>query len=82
MTLTDTQYAALRNLARKKAGHEVDWITIADARALTALGLAIRDRAGWVITPAGEAALDGAGEAPESDGADVIQSGIVHNPPE
>jgi len=48
---------ALRNLAAKQAGQEVDWIRIADARALTDLGLAERDAAGWHISPAGTAAL-------------------------
>ena len=57
MTLTPGQLAALRNLARKKAGEKVDWINIADARALTDLALAERAREGWVITPAGVAAL-------------------------
>ncbi len=57
MRLTEGQRAALDNLARKQAGEEVDWISIADARALTDLGLAERTRAGWTITPAGMAAL-------------------------
>ena len=82
MTLTDGQYAALRNLARKKAGNAVDWITISDARALTSLGLAIRDREGWVITQAGEAALEATPPDDEQAGAEIIQSGIVHQPPE
>ncbi len=55
--LTPGQLTALRNLARKKAGEKVDWINIADARALTDLDLAERAREGWVITPAGAAAL-------------------------
>lgn len=53
MALTPGQRAALENLARKAAGEIVDWINIADARALTAVGLAVRDRQGWRITPAG-----------------------------
>lgn len=53
MALTPGQRAALENLARKAAGEDVDWINIADARALTAEGLAERDRQGWRITPAG-----------------------------
>jgi hypothetical protein len=57
MELSDGQLTALRNLATKKAGQEVDWINIADARTLSELGLAERNREGWVITGAGEAAL-------------------------
>ena len=53
MPLTRGQYSALENLARKAAGGVVDWINIANARALTAEGLAVRDRQGWRITPAG-----------------------------
>jgi hypothetical protein len=55
--LSDGQQTALRNLARKQTGEEVDWINIGDARALTDLGYAQRDRAGWTITPEGLAAL-------------------------
>lgn len=82
MNLTEGEYAALRNLARKKAGNAVDWISIADARALTAQGLAIRDREGWVITAAGEAALRTQAAPDERVSADIIQSGIVHQPSE
>jgi len=57
VTLTPGQLTALKNLARKKAGEDVDWINISDARALTELGLAERTGAGWVITQAGTAAL-------------------------
>lgn len=53
MVLSPGQRSALENLARKAAGETVDWINIADARALTAEGLALRDRQGWRITPAG-----------------------------
>ena len=55
MTLPDRLFTALHNLARKKAGDEVDWINIADARALTDLGLAQRSREGWDITAEGAA---------------------------
>jgi hypothetical protein len=58
MDLSAPLLAALENLGRKKAGKEVDWINIANARALTDLGLAVRAPAGWVITPAGAATLD------------------------
>jgi hypothetical protein len=57
MTLSAPLLAALENLGRKKAGNEVDWINIADARALTDLGLAGRTGAGWIITAAGAAVL-------------------------
>lgn len=62
MTLTPGQRAALQNLARKKSGEEVDWINISDARALTDHGLAGRTGGGWVITPAGVAALAASGD--------------------
>jgi len=48
---------ALRNLARKQAGEAVNWINIADARALTELGYADRNSEGWRITAAGALAL-------------------------
>jgi hypothetical protein len=54
MDLTHGQRTALQNLLRKKDGQSVDWITIADARALTDLGLAERTRSGWQITKLGE----------------------------
>jgi hypothetical protein len=57
LSLTDSQFDALRNLSRKKAGLEVGWIVIAAARALTELGLAVRNRSGWQITAAGASAL-------------------------
>jgi len=64
MTLSDSLLAALENLGRKKAGQDVDWINIADARALTDLGLAERARGGWIITPAGASVLDARGADP------------------
>jgi hypothetical protein len=57
MPLSDGQLAALKNLARKRDGQLVDWINIADARALTDLGLAERSQEGWDITAAGTEAL-------------------------
>lgn len=48
---------ALRNLALKERGEEVDWISIACARKLTDLGLAERNAGGWNITAAGSATL-------------------------
>ena len=58
LNLTQGQGQALRNLARKKAGAIVGWIAIAEAQSLAEAGLAARTAAGWVITPAGEAALE------------------------
>jgi hypothetical protein len=46
MTLSDRLIGALENLSDKKAGKQVGWINIADARALTDLGLAKRSREG------------------------------------
>ncbi|MFZ0270179.1 hypothetical protein [Caulobacter sp.] len=57
MALSPSQFVALKNLARKKAGEAVDWINIADARILTDLGLAERNGGGWVITSDGVATL-------------------------
>ena len=55
--LTEGQVHALRNLARKQAGEAVPFINIADARALTELGLAARSREGWDLTVDGAALL-------------------------
>jgi hypothetical protein len=70
MSLSQDQLKALGNLARKKAGEDVDWVNIAAARALTELGLAERDHVGWKITDAGAEMLkdqDAASpQAPES----------------
>ena len=55
--LTSGQLETLQDLARKKAGETVGYVNIADARALTDLGLAQRSREGWDITPAGIALL-------------------------
>jgi hypothetical protein len=62
--ISDHQRQSLHNLAAKQAGEEVDWINIADARALTELGLARRNRGGWEITPAGQALLRGPPDGP------------------
>lgn len=64
MPLTEGQMTALRNLSIKRSGKPVDFINIADARALTELGLAVRSREGWEITSGGEALL----AAPENTG--------------
>lgn len=57
MTITDKQLCALHNLADKEAGGAVDFINIADARALTELGLARRTPGGWQITTEGAALI-------------------------
>jgi hypothetical protein len=57
MPLTEGQMIALRNLSLKRSGQPVDFINIADARALTELGLAIRSREGWEITREGQALM-------------------------
>jgi hypothetical protein len=57
MTLSPREFSALHNLADKQSGQDVDWINIADARALTERGLARRTRAGWEITSAGLALI-------------------------
>jgi hypothetical protein len=62
--LTASQLEALRNLASKKAGDHVGFVNIADARALTDLGLAQRSREGWDITPEGSALLAGGAGPP------------------
>ena len=55
--LTSGQIEALQDLARKRDGESVPFVNIADARALTELGMAERSREGWDITPAGAALL-------------------------
>jgi len=67
--LSPGQLAALRNLARKQAGEAVDWINIADARALTELGFADRNSEGWRITAAGALVLTTLGESAAVDDA-------------
>jgi hypothetical protein len=57
VTISDKQLSALHNLADKQAGGDVDWISIADARSLTELGLAKRTPSGWSITPEGLALI-------------------------
>jgi hypothetical protein len=66
VTLSARLMSALENLADKQAGKDVDWINIADARALTELGFAQRSREGWDITAAGVSEL----AARSADGAD------------
>ena len=59
MTISDKELCALHNLADKQSGQDVNWINIADARALTELGLARRTRGGWEITTEGLALIKG-----------------------
>ena len=79
MTISDKELGALRNLADKQAGKDVDWINIADARALTELGLARRSREGWEITAEGLALL----KAPPPPGPTLAPPGDppVDEPP-
>jgi hypothetical protein len=55
--LSGDQIHALRNLARKQAGEDVDWISISAARALTDLGYAERTAGGWIISQLGSTTL-------------------------
>ena len=75
MNLTPDQLEALRNLSRKQAGEDVDYINIASARALTELGLASRNREGWVISPAGVRLLADMAQIepdPDAQSADIL----------
>jgi len=64
ITLTDEQLAALRNLDRKRNGEDVAFINIADARALTEAGFAVRQASGWQINDRGMALLQSQSPAP------------------
>ena len=55
--LTAGELRTLHLLAQKKAGETVAFVNIAAARALCDLGLAVRSREGWDITPLGSAEL-------------------------
>ncbi len=75
MTISPTELLALRNLAEKQAGQAVAFINIADARALTELGLAKRAMGGWEITQEGVALINAqaADAAPTpADGGSLI----------
>jgi hypothetical protein len=80
--LSEGQLDALRNLAHKRGGELVGWISIPDAQELTELGLAIRTRSGWEITEAGLAALNGEAARPPSDGVVVRPQFGPRPPPE
>ena len=80
--ISDSEMAALHNLADKQAGKDVDWIYIADARALTELGLARRNRGGWEITPQGLALLNGRPSGPRRVAPEDPASGDPETPRE
>ena len=65
MDISPQELRALHNLADKQAGEDVNWINIADARALTELGLARRTREGWEITAEGLAVVKGGPMPPQ-----------------
>jgi hypothetical protein len=68
------QIAALQNLIGKKAGKDMGWINIADARALTLLGLAERGREGWTITAAGlSRGITVQADTPQISASQVVQ---------
>lgn len=71
MQLSSVHLDALANLHRKSRGGEVDWINIADARALVEFGLAVKTRQGWAITPAGEARLTQDASSPQKERASI-----------
>jgi hypothetical protein len=77
VVLSPGQRVALRNLATKQAGEAVDWINIADARALTELGFADRGREGWRITPAGSAILLAMGDQDDPEAATEAQTTLL-----
>ena len=61
------QLRALRSLAERQPGQDSNFVNIAAAQALTALGLARHGGGGWEITPLGRKLLlqadDGAANA-------------------
>ena len=77
MNPTASQLDALRDLSRKHGGEAVGFMNIADAQALTAMGLALRGQQGWVITEAGSAllaALPGSQPTTDADkGSDLLK---------
>jgi len=81
LTLSPEQFGALRNLALKKSGKAVGWISITEAQRLAELGLAERNRSGWGITPEGEAALIGSPVRAPGDGAILMFRPRVQQPP-
>jgi hypothetical protein len=55
--LDEGRLRALQNLSKRQQGHDVGFINIADARALTELGFALRTPQGWQITESGAGVL-------------------------
>jgi hypothetical protein len=58
MDLSDHERDTLRALLSKGDGQAIAFVNIADARALTARGFAVRSGQGWNITDAGRAHLN------------------------
>ena len=80
--LTDQQLTALRNLDRKRAGESVDFINIADARALTEAGFALRQASGWRISDRGVALLQSLAPSPPPMNAGATPFRIPRPPTE
>jgi hypothetical protein len=56
-SLTGAQLSALKLLARRLEAEDLEWINLADARALESIKFAAHSGRGWVITDAGRQAL-------------------------
>ena len=52
-SISGPRLEALQNSHKKQLGHDVGFTNIAEAQALTNLGLALRTAQGWQITDAG-----------------------------
>jgi len=63
------QWRALRSLAERQPGQESNFVNIAAAQALAALGLARHGGGGWEITPLGRNHLLQAASSEDADGA-------------
>ena len=80
--LTEQQLTALRNLDRKRAGESVDFINIADARALTEAGFALRQASGWRISDRGMALLQSLTPSPPAVSAGATPFRLSRPPTE
>ena len=69
--LRDAHLRALRSLAERQPGQESNFVNIAAAQALTALGLARHGGGGWEITPLGRNHLLQAAEDDASGAANA-----------
>jgi hypothetical protein len=67
--LSADQLRALQSLAERQPGQDSNFINIAAAQALTALGLARHGGGGWEITPVGRNYLLQAVARDDADGA-------------